>query len=43
MKFTPLVPLRSAVDIMFACAELTKVFGSFWDGVGEEVHFDAAQ
>ncbi len=43
MKFTPLVPLRSAVDMMFACAILAEVLCSFWDGVGKEVHFDPAQ
>lgn len=43
MEFTPFVTLWMAEGVLcFAGAELAEVFGGFGDGVGEELHFDAA-
>ena len=44
MELRALVALRAAeVVFRLAGAELAEVFGGAWDGVGEELHFDAAE
>ena len=44
METAAFVALRSALGVLgLAGAELAEVLGRFGDGVGEELHFDAAE
>jgi hypothetical protein len=44
VKFTPLVSLRQTIrTFTLSRTELPEVLRCLWDGVGEEMEFDAAQ
>lgn len=44
MKLGSLVSLRAAASVLgFSCAKLSKVLGSFWDYILEELKCDATE